>query len=813
LIDKTMRLFKFFASTCLLLLLSFSLVAQPVREKVNFDDNWKFHLGDVHGAQFASFDDSEWRTLDLPHDWSIEGEFSKEYASGQGYLPGGIGWYRKTFELSEDKKGKRVQLLFDGVYQNAEVWINDRYLGKRPFGFISFSHDLTKYLNFGNTENVIAVRVDHSNHADARWYTGSGIIRQTWLNIMNPVHVGQWGTFIRTPEVTNDAATVNVTTTIVNDSEQSQNLTLMGTINDGNQEVASTQTSVEVPANSERKVDQLLEIRNPARWSTENPHLYDYVTEIRSGGALTDRKQTHFGIRTFRFDAQEGFFLNGESMLIKGVCLHNDAGSMGSAVPKQEWRDRLEIMKDMGANAIRTSHNPPAPELLDLADEMGFVVMDEAFDEWEIGKKKWIQGWNVGQEEGASGLGTYYSQHGYSDFFEEWAKKDLQDMVRRDRNHPSIILYSIGNEVDYPNDPYTDPYRDDYQPWRPSGYNVTEIARKLYDYVKEIDPTRPVTAAVANTPLANKTGYAAVLDVVGYNYQEQHYIDDHKNYPDRKITGSENGDSYEAWMTVKNNDYISGQFLWTGIDYMGEAGRFPNRSSGSGLVSLSNVRKPGFYYRQSLWSDEPMVYVAAVELTDEENDWSDVEPHWNWQDHDTEEIEVIAHTNTESVELFLNGESLGTRKLANAENHRLSWTVPNEPGTLRAVAFNGGQQVATYEMKTAGEPHQIQLRPNRTEIRANDKDISSVEVLVTDENGVVVPGADHMINFEVEGPGQNIGVGSSNHNSLEPYKVDHRKVYNGRARIVLQSDGEEGEIVLRATSENLQSAEVTIQVQ
>lgn len=808
-----MRSFKIFASTCILLLFSFSLVAQPVREKVNFDDNWKFHLGDVHGAQFFSFDDRDWRTLDLPHDWSIEGEFSKEYASGQGYLPGGIGWYRKTFELSEDKKGKQVQILFDGVYQNAEVWINGTYLGKRPFGFISFSHDLTKHLNFGNTENVIAVRVDHTNYADARWYTGSGITRQTWLNIMNPVHVGRWGTFIRTPEVTNDAATVKVTTTVVNDSEQSQNLTLVGTINDGNQEIAGTQTSVQVPAHSERKVDQLLEVQNPTRWSIENPHLYDYLTEIRSDGALTDRKQTHFGIRTFRFDAQEGFFLNGESMLIKGVCLHNDAGSMGSAVPKQEWRDRLEIMKDMGANAIRTSHNPPPPELLDLADKMGFVVMDEAFDEWEIGKKKWIQGWNVGSGEGASGLGTYYSQHGYSDFFEEWAKKDLQDMVRRDRNHPSIILYSIGNEVDYPNDPYTDPYRDDYQPWRPSAYNVTEIARTLYDYVKEIDPTRPVTAAVANTPLANKTGYAAVLDVVGYNYQEQYYIDDHKNYPDRKMIGSENGDSYDAWLAAKNNDYIPGQFLWTGIDYMGEAGRFPNRSSGSGLVSLSNVRKPDFYYRQSLWSDEPMVYIAALEPADEEDNWPDVEPHWNWQDYDAEEIEVIAHTNTESVELFLNGESRGTRQLANAENHRLNWTVPNESGTLRAVAYNGGKQVATYEMRTAGEPHGIRLMPNRTEIRANGKDISSIEVLVTDENGVIVPDAEHMINFVVEGAGRNIGVGSSNHNSLESYKADHRNVYNGRARIIIQSNGEEGDIVLRATSDHLQSAEVTIGAQ
>lgn len=808
-----MRLFKSSISTLLFVLfVSGSLMAQPARERLNFDDNWKFNLGDAYGAQFSSFDDSEWRSIDLPHDWGVEGEFSGELASGQGFLPGGIGWYRKTFQLSEDRMGKRIQVLFDGVYQNAEVWINGEYLGKRPFGFISFSHDLTPHLNYGEDENIIAVRVDHTNFADSRWYTGSGITRQVWLNVLNPVHVEEWGTFITTPEVSQSEATVKVVSTLVNDTDETQNITLNSLVNDSGQQVASTQTSLQLSPNSKRKVEQVLQVQNPSFWGTENPHLYDYISEIHNGGALADRKETNFGIRTFHFDSEEGFFLNGESMLIKGVCLHNDAGALGSAVPVQEWRDRLEIMKEMGANAIRTSHNPPAPELLDLADEMGFLVMDEAFDEWEIGKKKWIQGWNVGQDQGASGLGTYYSQHGYSDFFEEWAKKDLQDMVRRDRNHPSIILWSIGNEVDYPNDPYTDPYRDDYQEWRPSGYHVTEIARKLYDYIKEIDPTRPVTAAVANTPLANHTGYAAVLDVVGYNYQEEYYEEDHANYPDRKIIGSENGDSHEAWLTVENNDYIPGQFLWTGIDYLGEAGRFPNRSSGSGLVSLDNNRKPGFYFRQSLWSDQPMVYLASLEPSDD-GGWPDIAPNWNWDGRQGEEIEVIAYTNSESVELFLNGESVGTRDLAEAENHILRWEVPYESGTLRAVARNNGQEVASYELETTGEPYQIQLEPNRSEISATGKDISSVRVLVTDEEGRVVPNAENMINFDLQGPGENIGVGSANHNSTEPYKADYRKVYNGKARIIIQSNDQPGEITLRATSDHLQPAEITIRSQ
>lgn len=788
-----------------------SVAGQSVREKADFGKEWRFHLGEVHGAQLSSFDDSEWRRLDVPHDWSVEGSFSEEYASGQGYLPGGIGWYRKTFRVPEEKRGNRIQILFDRVYQNSEVWINGEYLGKRPFGFISFAYDLTDHLRYGDDENVIAVRVDHSNEADSRWYTGSGIIGNVWLKTLSPVRVRQWGTHIRTPEVGAAEATVRVTTTLVNETEDARNVELMGRIEREGREITEDSRQVRIPAGSELKVDQELQVENPSLWSPESPSLYEFVSTVRSEGSQTDRTKTRFGIRTFRFDSQKGFFLNGESMLIKGVCLHNDAGALGSAVPRQEWRDRLVLMKEMGANAIRTSHNPPPPELLDLADEMGFLVMDEAFDEWELGKKKWIQGWNVGQGEGATGLTEYYSQHGYSDFFEEWAKKDLQDMVRRDRNHPSIVLWSIGNEVDYPNDPYTDPTRDDYQAWRPSAYKVTEIARQLYDYVKAVDDTRPVTAAVANTPLANETGYTSVLDVVGYNYQEEHYESDHEDFPQRKIIGSENGDSYEAWSVVENNDYVPGQFLWTGIDYLGEAGRFPNRSSGSGLVGLSNYRKPGFYFRKSLWADAPMVYLAVVEPSEEE--WSGVASHWNWEEHRGEEVEVVAYTNADRVELSLNGESLGTKQLANAENHRLSWSVPYEEGTLTAVATRDGERVASHRLRTAGDPSQIELRPNRTTIRSNGRDISSVKVLVTDRNGVVVPDAENRIDFEVTGPGKNIGVGSNNHESLEPYKADHRKAYEGRARIILQSDGASGEITVRARSDGLESSEVTIRAE
>ncbi len=484
--------------------------------KTSFNFNWHFHLGGVTGAENPEFNDSDWRLLNVPHDWSIEGKFSPQNASGTGYLPGGIGWYRKEFRLPDTDKDKHVEIQFDAVYENGEVWINGHYLGKRPFGFISFYYNLTPYLKFGDAKNVIAVRVDHSHIADSRWYTGSGIIRNVWLYVTDKIHIANWGTYITTPIVNKDSAEVRIITKVENGSSGNQLITLKSIIKDPDGNIVGhTSADLLFQPGSKYEFDQKINVKKPVFWSLDHPVMYSVIGEAYSEQKLLDMDSTAFGIRTFKFDADKGFFLNGVSTLIKGVCLHNDAGALGSAVPKREWERRLILMKEMGANAIRTSHNPPASEFLDLCDRMGFLVMDEAFDEWELGKKKWIKGRNVGMDEGAAGLETYYSQHGYSDFFREWAKQDIQDMVRRDRNHPSIILWSIGNEIDYPNDPYTDPSRSNFEPWGPPAYHLPEIARHLYDYVKEIDTTRPVTAAVANIPLSNETGYTGLLDVVG----------------------------------------------------------------------------------------------------------------------------------------------------------------------------------------------------------------------------------------------------------------------------------------------------------
>lgn len=777
----------------------------------SFNFNWRFHLGDVTGAENPEFNDSGWKTLNVPHDWSIEGKFSSQNASGTGYLPGGIGWYRKEFRLPETDKEKHIEIQFDAVYDNSEVWINGHCLGKRPYGFISFYYDLTPYLNFGNKKNVIAVRVDHSHVADSRWYTGSGIIRNVWLYKTNKIHIAHWGIYITTPAVNKESAEVRIITK-VEKASGNRLITLKSIIKGpGGNIDGSASSNLQFQPDSKYKFDQKINVKNPALWSLDKPVLYSVISEVYNSEKLLDTDTTSFGIRSFKFDADNGFFLNGNSIIIKGVCLHNDAGALGSAVPKREWERRLNLMKEMGANAIRTSHNPPATEFLDLCDQMGFLVMDEAFDEWEIGKKKWIKGRNVGMKEGAAGLGTYYSQHGYSDFFTKWSKRDIQDMVRRDRNHPSIILWSIGNEIDYPNDPYTDPNRKNYQPWRPPAYQITKIARHLYDYVKEIDTTRPVTAAVANIPLSNETGYTGVLDVVGYNYQEKYYEQDHKKFPQRKMIGSENGDSYEAWLAVKDNSFIPGQFLWTGVDYLGEAGRFPNRSSLSGLVDLSDFKKPFFYYRQSLWTQRPIIHITTISPEDTVNRFRfHVVDGWNWSKFDGKDITVLAFTNCDSVILYLNNRSLGSRNLSDSKNAVLSWKVPFEKGELKAEAYNKGKIAAENILKTTGDPEKITLDSDRSSIHADGEDIASVKILVTDKDGNIVSDAENEITIKVTGAGINAGIGNGDSNNIEPYKSDHHSVYEGKGRLYIQSNGKKGSIKIKASSKGLQSAKLTI---
>jgi len=765
-----------------------------------FDEGWRFHLGDAPGAQEPGFQDDTWRALDLPHDWSIELPFDAQYASGTGYLPGGIGWYRKSFRLPSSAAGQRVTIRFDGVYMNSEVWINGHYLGKRPYGYISFEYDLTPHLLPGGKEDVLAVRVDHSKFADSRWYNGSGIYRHVWLTCTGDVHVAPWGTYVTTPEVSQQSATVDVKTRVKNEGTQAGEVLLVTTVEDSaGKTVASIESRHAIDAGAEYRFEQTARIADPKLWSPDAPYLYCVVSRLKTAGAMVDEYRSPLGIRSFSFDPDKGFFFNGAKTLIKGVCIHHDAGCLGAAVPDRALERRLQLLKELGCNAIRTSHNPPSPELLDMCDRMGFLVMDEAFDEWARPKKKWVQGRNVAQP----------SFDGYAAYFEEWGIRDVQSMVERDKNHPSVILWSIGNEIDYPKDPYCDPTAKDYVPApnRPSAAELPLIAEKLIKAVKAVDASRPVTAGLANIAVSNSTGLADLLDVVGYNYQESAYASDHARYPKRKMIGSENSHAYGVWRTVEDVPYANGQFLWTGIDFLGEAGRWPGRGSSAGLLDECGFKKAQYYFRQSLWSAKPMVYLAA-RAGGRGMRGGGGSP--GWQGKAGESVPVACYTNCEKVELLLNAKSLGEKPLASAQNRVLSWEVPYADGTLKAVGKNGNAAVCSFEIVTPGKPQRIRLSPDVTALRADGRDLAHVEVAVVDAAGNTIPSAADAIDFEISGPGRIIGVDSGDQRSHESFKASSRQAYQGRCLVIIQSRAIPGAITLKATASGLSTDQITI---
>jgi len=764
---------------------------------LDFDFDWRFMHQDFPNAMIPAFDDAAWQTLNVPHDWSARGPFRADLASGTGYAPGGVGWYRKHFRMDAADKDKAVAIEFDGVYNYSEVWINGQLTGRRPYGYASFQYDLTPYMHFGDQENALAVRVDHTRFADSRWYTGSGIYRHVRLYVTDKLHIGPWGTYVTTPEVTDAAATVRVETTVKNDDSGSRSFSLESEIMTAEGEgVASLATHGSLAARAEQVFVQTFQIPYPRRWSLENPTLYTLQSRIKDDRTLIDQKDTPFGIRTIRFDPNEGFFLNGQSLKLKGVCLHHDAGCLGAAVPDKVLERRLRLMKALGANAIRTSHNPPAPELLDLCDRLGLLVKDEAFDEFTPPKNKWVQGRNAGQP----------SRFGYGEVFTRWSVTDMRDMVRRDRNHPCIILWSIGNEIDYANDPFSHPVLGkDYRPDQPPAENLVKYARPLIEVTRQLDPTRPVTAALANITMSNAVGLPQLLDAVGYNYQEQHYAADHAAYPQRVIFGSENGDAYSAWLAVRDNDYVAGQFLWTGIDYLGEAGRWPNRANGAGLLDLCGFLKPIGGFRQSLWCDRPVVYICASLRRGRR---ARPEAHWNWQAGQT--LYLQCYSNCPEVALSLNGQSLGKKTRSEAREGVLRWDIPYQAGTLKAVGIQQGRSVCAMILTTAGPAQRIRLSPDTIELRANGRDICHLVFQITDANGVRVPDAQDEIQFEIKGPGVILGIGNADRNNLDDPAAARHPAFQGRGLAVLQAQRSPGPITVTAAAEGLESATVTL---
>jgi len=655
------------------------------------------------------------------------------------------------------------------------------------------------------------VRVDHTDFADSRWYPGSGINRNVYLIATNPIHIGVWGTAFSTPTVSTNASTAQVNIRVENQGTTTAPIRVVSTLRDAaGKVVAEAETQAQPAAGQSATVQNTLTLKTTTLWSVDNPYRYTLETTLYAGKQRLDQTQEKVGFRTFRFDVNEGFTLNGQSLKLKGLCIHDDAGALGSAVPRDVWARRLKAFKDLGCNSIRMSHNPHQDYLYDLCDELGLLVQDEAFDEWEQGKNKWIQGWNIGTP----------GKDGYHTYFNEWADRDVRDMILRNYNHPSIIMWSIGNEIDYPNDPYTHEvlntgrnpqiYGRGYQPGNPAAARLGEIATRLVRVVKQYDTTRPVTAALAGVVMSNYTDFPGALDLVGYNYQEYRYRDDHAQYPKRIIYGSENSRSYNAWVAVDTSRFISGQYLWTGIDFMGEAHVWPERSSGAGLLDLAGFEKPEYQYRRSFWSAAPTLTVVARPLpgADKRQQWSgQVQAHWNWKAGDS--LEVFALTNADEVELFLNNTSLGRRTRRAARQQLLAWNIAYQPGTIRAEAYTGGRRSGSYTLTTSGNATTLQATSDRTTLPATVDAVAHITVQALDGANVPAWTADQDVTVTLEGPGKLIGLESGDLSSHEDYKASHRKLYHGKLLAYIQATGP-GTIRVTLSAPGLKSTTVTL---
>jgi beta-galactosidase len=805
---------------------------QLTTEPVSFNEGWRFAKGAVVGASEMDFDDTMWRNITLPHDWAIEGPFDSSYNARSGGLPfHGIGWYRKKFDIPNSVKGKHVTLHFDGAMNNAKVWLNGTLVGDRPYGYIGFSVDLSPYLNYGGS-NVVAVQLAPEDFS-SRWYPGAGIYRNTWLEINNEVHVPKWGTFITTPNITENEASVRVLTEVKNIANSDKEVSLQTVIYDpNNKEVGNTNSIVQTKQNTTVEAVQTLSVETPMLWDLDKPNLYTAMTTIKFGDTVLDTYKTTFGIRTIAYGADFGFKLNDKKTRFKGVCLHHDLGPLGTAVNKRATERQLEIMQEMGVNAIRTSHNPPSPEQVQLCDQMGLMIQVEAFDVWQMAKVK-----------------NDYSKH-----FDKWHERDLRDMIRSFRNSPSVVMWSIGNEILE-------------QSHKTKG---REIAHKLADICRDEDSTRPVTAGFNYYPAPINNGLAEALDLVGWNYKPRKYEEVVQKQPDWIVYGSETASTVSSRGTyhlpikkyekheslqITSYDFIGppwayppdiefealektpnnlGEFIWTGFDYLGEPtpyggkdnstngywnGDWPARSSYFGAVDLCGLPKDRFYLYKSQWTSAPMVHVL---------------PHWNWEGKENEIIPVFSYTNAEEVELFVNGKSFGKKRKGMDKApvpinfidweggrykgtfmspYRLMWEVPYQPGSIEVVAYTNGERVAKKRINTAGEPAKIELIPDRVALHADGKDISFVTVRITDKDGNLCPSADNLVKFSVSDLGTIAAVGNGDPATMAAFQSNKRKAFNGLCMLMVKTTKKSGLITVQATSDTLQTASVSLRVE
>lgn len=798
-----------------------SKVTADPRSRQSLDFDWRFQLGDVEKAKPAfepTLDDHAWRVVDVPHDWSIEGEYREDHPAGiaGAFLPAGVGWYRKHLQWLPEWEGKRLLLEFDGVYMNSEVWVNGHRVGRRPYGYVSFWYDVTKYLKSGN--NVIAVRVDNSRVPSGRWYTGSGIYRHVWLTAVDPVHVPVWGVSVRTPKVSKKAATVSVTVEVENQSAEEQDAQVnVALVAPSGEEVAMASVTRQVGTDAVTPVELQVDVKNPQLWSPAQPNLYQVVSTIRTKDIVRDRIVTTAGIRSLDISVDRGFLLNGSPLELRGACMHHDAGPVGAAVPNDVLRHRLKLLKQMGANAIRTSHNPFAPEFYDMADQIGLMVMNEAFDGWAKPKAK----------------------HDYGNYFKDWWQRDLTDFIRRDRNHPCVVIWSIGNEV---------------RGWKPADQ------KRIVQFVKSLDPTRPVTQGEGargghldiagfnghgeyrgdiesfhrrnpNTPIIGteithtsqtrgvyrtKTSYRtrdnpAPWERIGPGARKKweqiksriHFVDDFTSeevFPNVSVKYQSSYDNSFVRMNVREEirlanrlPYLLGTFRWTAFDYLGESFGWPARTANFGVIDLAGFPKDHYFLYQSQWSDRPMVHLL---------------PHWTHPGKEAVEIPVVVYTNARSAELFLNGQSLGEKQ--NGEEMQIVWMVPYEPGTLEVMAQADGGEKLHKSVSTARGPHRVQLTLDREEAIANRQDVIRAVATVVDQSGEPVPDANHIVQFAIAGPAKLIGVENGDILDLAPHKVSHRKAFKGKCLALIQTTGDAGTISITASSNGIEESTATV---
>jgi beta-galactosidase len=794
---------------------------QP-RSIQSLDSDWRFSQSDPTGAQSPTFDDSTWKPVTLPHDWSIGApveENAPSRAAG-GFFPTGIGWYRRTLTLPKLDPTKRTFIAFDGIMANSDVYCNGELLGHRPYGYVSFNYDLTRHLHAG--KNIIAVRVDDSQQPASRWYPGAGINRHVRLVTTSAVHIAPWGTIVTTPKVSAEQAIIHIRTTVANDSDAATTVTLTVSLQlpDGgylNTYVPIVSKPATIAPHSVADLNAEASMPKPDRWDIAHGALYTAHASIQpSQKPIVDEEAVEFGIREFHFDPDQGFFLNGVHHKIYGVALHTDTGALGTAVPLAAWARRLSALRALGVNAIRTAHNPPAPEFLDLADRMGFLVMDEMFDCWTVAKNP-------------------YDYHLY---FKEWSLRDTADTVRRDRNHPSIILWSAGNEI------HDTPKPDIAIP----------ILKSLVDTFHQFDPTRPVTQALFRPNVSHDydDGLADLLDVVGQNYRENEILAAHADKPTRKIVGTENTHDRNQWIAMRDHAEYSGQFLWSGIDYLGEAGRWPSIGAGSGLLLTTSLPRARAFERQSWWSTQPMVRIArrvqaarrgpvdpGYASPTSNNQAATTAPtapldpttrfgqplllDWTPKDQSSHTENVEIYTNAEEVELFLNDKSLGTQKL-HADASPITYQVPFEPGILKAVAHNNGTVVAQDELRTAGKPARLLLTTGLTAAQLTAKpenspapalspdwnDVAYATATLVDANGTVLPDSATVVHFAITGPGKIIAVDNGNLLDHDPFQATDRKLYDGHAIAILRATASSGPITLTATAEGLPPSTIKI---